>query len=183
MLIPGGFGDRGIQGKIMSAKYARENNIPYLGLGLGMQVAIIEYARNVMNLADANSTEFDADTKNPVITLVEDIEKGTSMRLGSYECQLEKDSLSAKAYGEEFIKERHRNRYEFNNLYRDKLAEAGMKITGVNPKRDLVEAVELKDHSWFVGVSFHPEFQSKPTKPHPLFCAFVAKALEYANSK
>ncbi|MBQ2722922.1 MAG: CTP synthase [Opitutales bacterium] len=183
VLIPGGFGDRGIQGKIMSAKYARENNIPYFGLGLGMQVAIIEYARNVMNLADANSTEFDANTKNPVITLVEDIEKGTSMRLGSYECQLEKDSLSAKAYGEEFIKERHRHRYEFNNLYRDKLAEAGMKIAGVNPKRDLVEVVELKDHSWFVGVSFHPEFQSKPTKPHPLFCAFVAKALEHASSK
>ena len=183
ILIPGGFGDRGIAGKILAAKYARENNIPYFGVGLGMQVAVIEYARNVLKLADANSSEFDAKTSNPVISSFEDLDKASSMRLGSYECKLIGDSISAKAYGEEFVRERHRHRYELNNAYRTRLEGAGMVIAGVNPKRDLVEIVEVKNHPWFVGVQFHPEFQSKPSQPHPLICAFVAEALKYAKSK
>ena len=167
----------------MAAKYARENNIPYFGVGLGMQVAVIEYARNVLKLADANSSEFDAKTSNPVISSFEDLDKASSMRLGSYECKLIGDSISAKAYGEEFVRERHRHRYELNNAYRTRLEGAGMVIAGVNPKRDLVEIVEVKNHPWFVGVQFHPEFQSKPSQPHPLICAFVAEALKYAKSK
>ncbi len=181
ILIPGGFGDRGIEGKILATKYARENKIPYLGVGLGMQIAVIEYARNVLNLADANSTEFNANTRNPVIATVEDVEQGSVMRLGSYECKLNKDSISAKAYGEETIRERHRHRYEFNNSYRDRLVAAGLRVAGVNPKRDLVEIVEVENHPWMVGALFHPEFQSKPSKPHPLFCAFVAEALKEAK--
>ncbi len=183
ILIPGGFGDRGIAGKILAAKYARENNIPYFGVGLGMQVAVIEYARNVLKLADANSSEFDAKTSNPVVSSFEDLDKATSMRLGSYECKLIGDSISSKAYGEEFIRERHRHRYELNNAYRSRLEDAGMVVAGVNPKRDLVEIIEVKNHPWFVGVQFHPEFQSKPSQPHPLICAFVAEALKYAKSK
>ncbi|MBE6414179.1 MAG: CTP synthase [Verrucomicrobiaceae bacterium] len=183
ILIPGGFGDRGIAGKVMSAKYARENNIPYFGLGLGMQVAVIEYARNVLKLADANSSEFDAKTSNPVISSFEDLDKATSMRLGSYECKLIGDSISSKAYGEEFIRERHRHRYELNNAYRSRLEDAGMVVAGVNPKRDLVEIVEVKNHPWFVGVQFHPEFQSKPSNAHPLISAFVAEALKFSKSK
>ncbi len=183
VLIPGGFGDRGIEGKILAAKYARENKIPYFGIGLGMQISVIEFARNVLNLADANSTEFNANTQNPVIATVEDVEQGVTMRLGSYECSLAKDSLSEKAYGEQTVRERQRHRYEFNNSYRERLVAAGLKVAGVNPKRDLVEIVEVENHPWYVGALFHPEFQSKPSKPHPLFCAFVGEALKYAKSK
>ncbi len=187
ILIPGGFGDRGIEGKILAAKYARENNIPYFGICLGMQIAVIEYARNVLGLSDANSAEFNENTANPVISIMDEqkkiVDKGATMRLGAYECKLLEGSKSRQAYGEEFIRERHRHRYEYNNDYRKRLEDAGLRVAGVNPKRDLVEIVEVENHDWMVGVQFHPEFQSKPSKPHPLFCAFVGKALERAKSK
>ncbi len=182
ILIPGGFGDRGIEGKILSAKYARENKIPYFGICLGMQIAVIEYARNVLGLEGANSAEFNDATIYPVIHIMDEqktiVDKGATMRLGSYDCKLINDSKSFTAYGKEIIKERHRHRYEYNNAYRKRLEEAGLKVAGVNPKRDLVEIVEVKDHPWMVGVQFHPEFQSKPSSPHPLFCAFVGEALK-----
>ncbi len=187
VLIPGGFGDRGIEGKILAAKYARENNIPYFGICLGMQIAVIEYARNVLGLKDATSSEFDTNSPNPVITIMDEqkqiVDKGATMRLGAYECKLAKGTHSYSAYGQEIIKERHRHRFEYNNTYRDRLVSAGLEIAGVNPKRDLVEIVEVKGHPWMVGVQFHPEFQSKPSKPHPLFCAFVGEALKVAKSK
>ncbi len=187
ILIPGGFGDRGIEGKILAAKYARENKIPYFGICLGMQIAVIEYARDVLGLPDANSAEFNANTPNPVIDLMDEqkriVDKGATMRLGSYECRLSPDSKAFAAYGTEIIRERHRHRFEYNNTYRDRLVSAGLGVAGVNPKRDLVEIVEVKDHPWMVGVQFHPEFQSKPSKPHPLFCAFVGEALKVAKSR
>ncbi len=187
ILIPGGFGDRGIEGKILAAKYARENKIPYFGICLGMQIAVIEYARDVLGLPDANSAEFNANTPNPVIDLMDEqkriVDKGATMRLGSYECKLSPDSKAFAAYGTEIIRERHRHRFEYNNTYRDRLVSAGLNVAGVNPKRDLVEIVEVKDHPWMVGVQFHPEFQSKPSKPHPLFCAFVGEALKVAKSR
>ena len=187
ILIPGGFGDRGIEGKILAAKYARENKIPYFGICLGMQIAVIEYARNVLGLDGANSAEFNDNTLYPVITIMDEqkdiVDKGATMRLGSYECKISKDTNARKAYGEEIIHERHRHRYEFNNAYRKRLEDAGLRIAGVNPKRDLVEIVEVSDHPWMVGVQFHPEFQSKPSKPHPLFCAFVGQALARSKSK
>lgn len=187
ILIPGGFGDRGIEGKILAAKYARENKIPYFGICLGMQIAVIEYARDVLGLPDANSAEFNANTPNPVIDLMDEqkriVDKGATMRLGSYECKLSPDSKAFAAYGTEIIRERHRHRFEYNNTYRDRLVSAGLSVAGVNPKRDLVEIVEVKDHPWMVGVQFHPEFQSKPSKPHPLFCAFVGEALKVAKSR
>ena len=187
ILIPGGFGDRGIEGKILAAKYARENKIPYFGICLGMQIAVIEYARNVLGLDGANSAEFNDNTLYPVITIMDEqkdiVDKGATMRLGSYECKISKDTNARKAYGEEIIYERHRHRYEFNNAYRKRLEDAGLRIAGVNPKRDLVEIVEVSDHPWMVGVQFHPEFQSKPSKPHPLFCAFVGQALARSKSK
>ena len=186
ILIPGGFGDRGIEGKILSAKYARENKIPYFGICLGMQIAVIEYARDVLGLEGANSTEFNESTIYPVICIMDDqkgiVDKGATMRLGSYECRLREGSKSFEAYGKEIINERHRHRYEFNNAYRDRLEKAGLLVAGVNPKRDLVEIVEVADHPWMVGVQFHPEFQSKPSHPHPLFCAFVAQALKKRKS-
>ncbi len=187
ILIPGGFGDRGIEGKILAAKYARENKIPYFGICLGMQIAVIEYARDVLGLPDANSAEFNETTPNPVISIMDEqkkiVDKGATMRLGAYECKLLDGTHSRAAYGDEFIRERHRHRYEYNNAYRAALEDAGLRVAGVNPKRDLVEIVEVIDHPWMVGVQFHPEFKSKPTKPHPLFCAFVAKALERSKSK
>ncbi len=187
ILIPGGFGDRGIEGKILAAKYARENKIPYFGICLGMQIAVIEYARDVLGLADANSAEFNDATANPVISIMaeqkEIVDKGATMRLGAYECKLFDGTHSRAAYGDEFIRERHRHRYEYNNDYRARLEAAGLCVAGINPKRDLVEIVEVVDHPWMVGVQFHPEFKSKPTKPHPLFCAFVGKALERSKSK
>lgn len=187
ILIPGGFGDRGIEGKILAAKYARENKIPYFGICLGMQIAVIEYARDVLELDGANSTEFNESTLYPVINLMDDqkdiVDKGATMRLGSYECALVEGSRAGKAYGQKSVRERHRHRFEFNNAYRKRLEDAGLVVAGINPKRNLVEIVEVKDHPWMVGVQFHPEFQSKPSKPHPLFCAFVGEALKRAATK
>jgi CTP synthase len=182
ILVPGGFGDRGVEGKIMAVKYARENRIPYYGLCLGMQVSVIEFARHACGLADANSTEFEPNTKTPVIDIMEEqktvTEKGGTMRLGSYECRLQPGSHAFTAYGTDTVHERHRHRFEFNNKYRDQLAAAGLRIGGINPLTGLVEIVEVVDHPWFVGVQYHPEFKSKPTQPHPLFAAFVKAALK-----
>lgn len=183
ILIPGGFGDRGTEGKIAAAEFARVNGIPYFGLCLGMQIAVIEYARNVTKLEDANSTEFDPETAHPVIDIMEDQKdlttKGGNMRLGACPCELAEDSFSYHAYGEKNIQERHRHRYEFNNIYREQLVKTGLRIGGVNPERDLVEIVEIPDHPWYVGVQFHPEFKSKPNAAHPLFANFIAAALKY----
>lgn len=183
VLIPGGFGDRGTEGKITAAKFARENNLPYFGLCLGMQIAVIEYARNVAGLEGANSSEFDPNTAHPVIDIMEDQKelttKGGNMRLGACPCKLTKDSFSYHAYGTEEIEERHRHRFEFNNAYREQLEGSGLRVAGVNPERDLVEIVEIPDHPWFVAVQFHPEFKSKPNAAHPLFANFIAAALKY----
>ena len=183
ILIPGGFGDRGTEGKIAAARYARENGIPYFGLCLGMQIAVIEYARNVAGLEDANSTEFDDKTPHPVIDIMEDQKdlttKGGNMRLGACPCRLSEDSFSRHAYGTLDISERHRHRFEFNNAYLDQLRDAGLRIAGVNPERDLVEIIEIPDHPWYVAVQFHPEFKSKPNAAHPLFANFIASALKY----
>ncbi len=166
-----------MDGKILAVKYARENNVPFLGICLGMQVAVIEYARNVLKLSDADSLEMSLETPNPVINLMEEqknvTEKGGTMRLGAYDCELKKDSNCAKAYNNVNITERHRHRYEFNNKYLDKFEAAGLQATGFNPKTGLVEVVEIKDHKWFVGVQFHPEYKSTVINPHPLFVEFV----------
>ena len=181
ILVPGGFGKRGIEGMIIAARIARENEIPYFGLCLGMQIAVIEYARNVLDIEEANSSEFDEKTPHPIIDIMEDqkqlADKGATMRLGSYECKLVSGTRAQNAYSEELIKERHRHRFEFNDKYRDQLEKSGMKVSGINPKRNLVEIVEITDHPWFIGVQFHPEFQSKPRKAHPLFADFIATAL------
>jgi CTP synthase len=183
ILIPGGFGDRGTEGKIAAAKYARENKIPYFGLCLGMQIAVIEFARHVAGLENANSSEFDPETPYPVIDIMEDQKelttKGNNMRLGTCPCKLSEDSFSYNAYERVEIQERHRHRYEFNNAYREKIEAAGLRIAGVNPERDLVEIVEIPDHPWFVAVQFHPEFKSKPNAAHPLFANFIAAALKH----
>jgi len=187
ILVPYGFGHRGVSGKIKAIRYARENNIPFLGICLGLQCAVIEFARNVMGLKDANSSEFDPDTNDPIIDLMleqKDVrEKGGTMRLGSYKCRLAKGSLAHSAYGRMDIEERHRHRFEFNNRYRDVMEEAGMKVTGVNPEKDLVEIVELEGHPWFVAVQFHPEFKSRPDDPHPLFRDFVNASIEESDNK
>ena len=181
ILVPGGFGDRGTEGKIIASRFARENNIPYFGLCLGMQIAVIDFARNQLGLTDANSTEFNPNTPHPVIDIMgeqkEIKDKGATMRLGAWPCVLEKGSLAYNAYEKESISERHRHRYEFNNQYREQLEEAGMLISGTNPDRGLVEIIEIKNHPWFVAVQFHPEFQSKPNQAHPLFASFVEAAL------
>ncbi len=181
ILVPGGFGDRGTEGKILASKYAREQKIPYFGLCLGMQIAVIDYARNVLGLEKANSTEFDSNTPHPVIHIMDDqktvTDKGATMRLGACPCRLKAGSASRVAYDKEEVSERHRHRFEFNNQFRDELEAAGLMVAGVNPERDLVEIVEVKDHPWFVAVQFHPEFQSKPTKAHPLFAAFIEATL------
>lgn len=177
ILIPGGFGKRGMEGKILSIKHARENKIPLLGLCLGMQLSVIEFARNVCGLTDANSTEFDANTTNNVIDYMpnqyQGIDLGGTLRLGLYECDLNKDSIAYQAYNQEKIFERHRHRYEFNNAYRNVFEENGMTITGINRASDLVEIVEIKNNPFFVAVQFHPEFLSRPDKPHPLFKKFI----------
>ena len=186
ILIPGGFGDRGTEGKIAAAKYARENGIPYFGLCLGMQIAVIEFARHLAGLEGANSTEFDPSTEFPVIDIMSDQKdlttKGGNMRLGACPCELADDSFSIHAYGKKEISERHRHRYEFNNDFRDKLVDAGLRIAGKNPERDLVEIIEIPEHPWFVAVQFHPEFQSKPNAAHPLFANFIAASLKYKRS-
>ncbi|MBN1871195.1 MAG: CTP synthase [Candidatus Omnitrophica bacterium] len=185
ILIPGGFGHRGIEGKIKAVKYARENKIPFLGICLGMQTAVIEFARNVCGLNKANSTEFNKKTPHPVICLQEEQKKitakGATMRLGKYNCRLRKDSKSNKAYKKEAISERHRHRYELNNDYRDRLEQKGLVISGVYPTNNLVEIIELKDHPWFVACQFHPEFKSKPDKAHPLFRDFIKASLGNAT--
>ncbi len=181
VLVPGGFGERGLEGKIAAVQYARENNVPFLGICLGMQMAVVEFARHVLGLTGAHTSEVDPTTPYPVIDLMPDQqhidEKGGTMRLGKYPCHLSEDSLSFAAYGEADISERHRHRYEFNNLYRQQFIDAGMRIGGVNPDRDLVEVIELPDHPWFVGVQYHPELKSRPNRPHPLFREFVGAAL------
>ena len=187
ILVPGGFGSRGIEGKINAISFARENKIPFFGICLGMQLAVIEFARNVCNLKSANSLEFAPDTDNPVINLMEEQKavhnKGATMRLGSYPCKLEKGSRSFEAYGERDINERHRHRYEFNNQFLDIMTESGLKISGISPKSELVEIVEINGHPWFLGCQFHPEFKSKPMLPHPLFVNFIKAAIEYSHRR
>ncbi len=181
IIVPGGFGDRGIEGMIESIRYARENKVPLFGICLGMQMAVSEYARNVLGLTGASSSEF-GNTEYPVIDIMEDqksvTEKGGTMRLGLYPCKLAEDTICRKVYGDELIYERHRHRYEFNNAFRSRLTEGGLTIAGVSPDERLVEIVEIKDHPWFVGVQFHPEFKSRPNKPHKLFADFIRASLE-----
>jgi len=182
ILVPGGFGDRGVEGKLQSIRYARENKIPFFGLCLGMQCAVIEYARNVCGMTGAHSTEFAPGTEYPVIDIMPDQvaveEKGGTMRLGLYPCKVAEGTLTAAAYGEPIIYERHRHRFEFNNAYRERLTAAGLTIGGTLPNGRLVEIVEVKDHPWFVATQFHPELKSRPTNPHPLFRDFVKAALQ-----
>ncbi len=186
ILVPGGFGDRGIEGKILAAKWARENGVPYFGLCLGMQIAVIEFARNVAGLEGANSAEFDPETPHPVIDLMADQKeldkKGGTMRLGAYHCRLLPNTRVLEIYGKETISERHRHRFEFNNKYKKSLSEKGLRIGGINPERDLVEIIEVNGHPWFVGVQFHPEFQSKPNAAHPLFASFVKAAMTHRDA-
>lgn len=187
ILIPGGFGMRGIEGKIEAIRFARKTGIPFFGICLGMQCAVIEFARDELGLADANSTEFDHDTHHPVIALMEEQkqvnERGGTMRLGLWPCRLEEGSLAHKAYGKLEIQERHRHRYEFNNGYRDKLKDVGLVASGVSPDGRLVEIVECPGHPWFLAVQFHPEFMSKPTKAHPLFRDFIEASLKQKQSR
>jgi len=182
LLVPGGFGERGIEGKVEAIRFARERNIPFFGICLGMQCAVIEFARNVAGLAGAHSTEFDKDTPHPVICLLDEqkniTDKGGTMRLGSQACDLLPGSRAYECYRQDRIHERHRHRYEFNNHYRQQFEAHGLKVTGSNPQGPLVEIVELTDHPWFLAVQFHPEFKSKPTAAHPLFSGFIAAAIE-----
>ncbi len=182
ILVPGGFGDRGVEGKIVTAKYARQNNVPYLGICLGMQIAVIEYARTVLGLQDANSSEFTPNGANNVIDLMPDqqgnLPKGGTMRLGAYPCVIKDDSAMANAYGKPEVQERHRHRYEFNNAYREQLEAAGLAITGTSPDGRLVEAVEVPGNRFYVGVQYHPEFKSRPNHAHPLFRQLIKAALE-----
>ncbi|MFO7946800.1 MAG: CTP synthase [Armatimonadota bacterium] len=183
VLVPGGFGDRGIEGKIAAAGYARENNIPYLGLCLGLQIAVIEFARNACGLQGANSREFDEDTSSPVIIYMKEqeyiTELGGTMRLGAYPCTLKPDTLAHELYGKTDISERHRHRYEVNNEYRKTLREHGLEFCGTSPEGDLVEMVEIPDHPFFIASQFHPEFKSRPNRAHPLFAGFIAAALAH----
>jgi len=194
ILVPGGFGQRGVEGKMAAITYARENGIPFFGICLGMQLAVVEYARNVLGLKDAHSTEFDEKTGNPVIYLIkewfdhrtqemqvrdETSDMGGTLRLGAYPCILTEDTFARSAYGKEEISERHRHRYEFNNEYRAQLEEKGLVISGASPDNNLVEIVEIAEHPWFLGCQFHPEFKSKPMNPHPLFRDFIAAAIKY----
>ncbi len=187
IIVAPGFGHRGFEGKMAAVGYARENNIPFFGIGLGMQSAVIEFARNVLNLEKANSKEMDHTTAFPVIDLMEEqkniIEKGGTMRLGAYDCKLSAGSIAHTAYGKELIRERHRHRYEFNNEYLSDFEKAGMISTGCNPDTNLVEIIELKDHKWFVGVQFHPEYRSSVINPHPLFMSFIDAVISYKAEK
>ncbi len=198
ILVPGGFGSRGIDGKICAAKYAREEKIPYFGICLGMQVAVIEFARNAAAMAGANSQEFDKNTPYPVIYLMtewyddktktvqqRDItsDKGGTMRLGAYPCMIKEDTLAHKAYGISDISERHRHRYEFNNVFIDLLEKKGLVISGTSPDAELVEIIEIKDHPWYLGCQFHPEFKSRPMDPHPLFREFIRASLAYSKAR
>lgn len=186
ILIAPGFGERGLEGKIKAVRYARERKVPFFGICLGMQMAVVEYARNVLDLADAMTTEVEANTANPVIDLMADQKtttvKGGTMRLGAYKCQLEEDSLAYRIYGKPLISERHRHRYELNSEYTDRLNAAGMRISGHNPETGLAEIVEIPSHPFFIGVQFHPEYKSTPENPQPIFVAFVKAAMEYHDS-
>ncbi|MEA4816113.1 MAG: CTP synthase [Lachnospiraceae bacterium] len=187
ILVPGGFGDRGLEGKITSIKYARENKVPFFGICLGMQCAVVEFARNVLGYKDAFTTEVTPKTTHPVIDIMPDQKNidnlGGTMRLGAYPCKVKKDSLTFKAYNQDLISERHRHRYEFNNDYREVFSKAGMDIVGLSPDERLVEIIEIKDHPWFIGVQFHPEFKSRPNKPHPLFRDFISAGIEHKNNR
>lgn len=187
IIIPGGFGDRGIEGKINACRYARENNIPFLGICLGMQIAVIEFARNVCGLEGAHSSEFDKNSPHPVIDLMEQqigiTQKGGTMRLGAYPCKTKEGTKIQLLYGRELISERHRHRYEFNNAYRKIITEKGLRICGTSPDDSLVEAVELPDNLFFIGVQYHPEFKSRPNKPHPLFVGLIEAALAFGQKK
>ncbi|MEE8480413.1 MAG: CTP synthase [Desulfobacterales bacterium] len=198
ILVPGGFGSRGVEGKILAVKYARENKIPYFGICLGMQVAVIEFARNVANMKNAHSSEFDSDAPYPVIYLMKEwyddktetiqkrditSDKGGTMRLGAYPCHIINETFAYKAYGFFDISERHRHRYEFNNEYKERLEEKGLVISGTSPNGELVEIVELKNHPWFLGCQFHPEFKSRPMDPHPLFRDFIKASLKKAKNQ
>jgi CTP synthase len=181
ILVPGGFGDRGTEGKIAAIRYAREAKVPFFGICLGMQLAVIEFARAVCDMPTANSAEFDRNAAFPVIDLMPDqrgvVEKGGTMRLGAYPCVLEKGSLAAQAYGTTQISERHRHRYEVSNKYRERMVAAGLVLSGLSPDQRLVEIVELQDHPHFLGCQFHPEFKSRPLAPHPLFTRFISASL------
>ncbi|MFO7721021.1 MAG: CTP synthase, partial [Gillisia sp.] len=187
ILVAPGFGERGIEGKIDAVKYAREHNIPFFGICLGMQMAVIEFARNVLHLSKANSTEMDPVTIHPVIDLMEEQKSithmGGTMRLGSWKCELTEGSMAQKIYGSTLIHERHRHRYEFNNKYKKEIEQAGLKCTGINPETGLVEIVELENHPWFIGVQYHPEYKSTVANPHPLFISFIKAAETYSKQK
>ncbi len=182
IIVPGGFGSRGIEGKIKAIKYAREENVPFLGICLGMQLAVIEFARNVCGIKDATSTEFDPNTNNPIIDLMEEQKRitdmGGTLRLGNYECKLMQGTLAYKAYGTDIILERHRHRYEFNNAYKETLEKHGMVFSGINVMRNLMEIIELPKHKHFIACQFHPEFKSRPNRPHPLFDSFIGASLK-----
>ena len=182
ILVPGGFGSRGIDGKIAAIKYARENNIPFLGLCLGMQLSIVEFARDVVGFRDAHSIELDPSTTHPVISLMPDQEGvtdiGGTLRLGSYPCVLDKESKAYKLYGTELINERHRHRYEVNNDYRRNLTENGMKLSGISPDGRIIEMIEIPSHPFFIATQAHPELKSRPNRPHPLFVGFVDAAIK-----
>jgi CTP synthase len=187
VLVPGGFGSRGTEGKILAIRYAREQKVPYLGLCLGMQLMVIELARHILNNDEANSTEFDRSTSNPVIDLMPDqrsiSEMGGTMRLGLYPCQLQPGTKAAGAYQVELVQERHRHRFELNNAYRDLLAKGGMRFSGISPDGRLVEIAEIADHPYMIGTQFHPEFLSRPNRPHPLFVGFLAAVREHARAR
>ena len=187
IILPGGFGARGIEGMILAAQYAREHHLPYFGICLGMQIAVIEFARHAAGLNQANSREFDPDTPHPVIDFMpgqsDEIDKGGTLRLGSYPCEVQPETLLHRCYAQEHIAERHRHRYEFNNAYRAALAREGMSFCGISPNGKLVEAIEIADEPFYVGVQFHPEFKSRPNKPHPLFLGFVRACLCTAEAK
>jgi CTP synthase len=182
LLVPMGFGQRGTEGKIAAVRYAREQGLPFFGICFGMQMAVIEFARNVCGLTNANSSEVDPDTPHPVIALMDQqqtiVQKGGTMRLGSYPCTLQEGSLGSQLYGKRMVNERHRHRYEFNNAYREMFMSKGMFFSGLSPDGKLVEIIELRDHPWFVGVQFHPEFKSRPFDCHPLFRGFIRAALQ-----
>jgi CTP synthase len=197
ILVPGGFGARGIEGKIKAVRYARENRIPFFGICLGMQLAVVELARHVAGLTQAHSMEFDRTCPQPVIYLMrewydyakkavqqrdENSDLGGTMRLGAYPCVLEEGSRAYAAYGERQISERHRHRYEFNNAFREVLGANGLRYAGLSPDKELVEIIELDDHPWFLGCQFHPEFQSRPMDPHPLFREFIRSSLEHQQT-
>ena len=198
ILVPGGFGKRGVKGKMRAITYARENKIPFFGICLGMQLAVVEFAKNIAGMTDADSNEFSDKTEHPVIYLMKEwfdprtnqkqvrdatSEMGGTLRLGTYPCQLEKNTFAYSAYKEEIVDERHRHRFEFNNVYRDELVAKGLIIRGASPDNTLVEIVELADHPWFLGCQFHPEFKSKPMAPHPLFQDFIKASLEQSFAK